>query len=85
MPTVTPTAIPTVTPTAIPTVTPTAVPTVTPTAVPTVTPTGDTWNASTIYNSGDTVVVNGVTYKAQWWTKGENPTTTGTWGVWKKV
>nr|WP_022942344.1 glycoside hydrolase family 19 protein [Psychromonas hadalis] len=85
IPTVTPTAIPTVTPTAIPTVTPTAVPTVTPTAVPTVTPTGDTWNASTIYNSGDTVVVNGVTYKAQWWTKGENPTTTGTWGVWKKV
>ncbi|MEC6907104.1 glycosyl hydrolase family 18 protein [Photobacterium piscicola] len=40
---------------------------------------GDTWNADTIYNSGDTVVYNGVTYTAQWWTKGETPGTSSVW------
>ena len=40
---------------------------------------GDTWNTGTIYNSGDTVVYNGVTYTAQWWTKGETPGTSSVW------
>ncbi|PKG40671.1 hypothetical protein CXF74_02230 [Psychromonas sp. Urea-02u-13] len=44
-----------------------------------------TWNADTIYNTGDSVVVNGTTYIAGWWTKGEEPGTTGQWGVWKAV
>ena len=26
---------------------------------------------------GDKVIVNGVTYEAQWWTQGENPTQSG--------
>ena len=85
-----PTAAPTVAPkpTAAPTVAPTATPTAAPqpTAAPTQPPvTGETtWSESTIYNTGDTVVVNGVTYTAQWWTRGENPAKTGPWGVWKK-
>lgn len=62
-------------------------PVVTPT--PAVTPTpvvGDpTWNTETVYNTGDTVIVNGVTYTAGWWTKGQEPGTTGQWGVWKEV
>ena len=40
---------------------------------------GDTWNADSIYNSGDTVVYNGITYTAQWWTKGETPGTSSVW------
>ena len=42
-------------------------------------------NASAIYNKGDTVVLNGTTYVAGWWTKGQEPGTTGEWGVWKAV
>ncbi|RJG42577.1 hypothetical protein D1Z90_12600 [Motilimonas pumila] len=44
-----------------------------------------TWNANSIYTSGDQVVVNGVTYEAQWWTQGKNPAESGQWGVWKKL
>ncbi|WP_028864759.1 glycosyl hydrolase family 18 protein [Psychromonas aquimarina] len=43
------------------------------------------WDASAVYNSGDQVTVNGVTYRAGWWTKGDNPEQSGEWGVWKKV
>jgi len=46
---------------------------------------GSGWSASKVYNSGDTAVVKGVTYVAGWWTKGEEPGTTGKWGVWKEV
>ncbi|MCP4325071.1 MAG: hypothetical protein GY787_25140, partial [Alteromonadales bacterium] len=81
---ITPTPI--VIPTPVVTVTPT--PIVTPTPVVIVTPTpvvvGSSWDESTVYNSGDTVVVDGITYKAGWWTRGENPALTGAWGVWKK-
>ena len=31
------------------------------------------WNASTAYVAGDTVTENGVTYKANWWTQGNDP------------
>ncbi|WP_019613094.1 carbohydrate-binding protein [Psychromonas ossibalaenae] len=44
-----------------------------------------TWDASAEYNDGDIVVENGVTYVADWWTKGERPGTTGKWGVWKVI
>ncbi|WP_036825995.1 glycosyl hydrolase family 18 protein, partial [Photobacterium sanctipauli] len=38
-----------------------------------------TWDPNTIYNTGDTVVFDGVTYTAKWWTKGEQPGTSGVW------
>ena len=44
-----------------------------------------TWTAVGTYNTGDQVTVNGVIYQAQWWTQGNNPETSGDWGVWKKV
>ncbi|WP_072054572.1 chitinase [Aliivibrio fischeri] len=44
-----------------------------------------TWDAAATYNTGDQVTVNGVTYQAQWWTQGNNPETSGEWGVWKRV
>ena len=44
-----------------------------------------TWDTTATYNTGDQVTVNGVTYQAQWWTQGNNPETSGEWGVWKRV
>jgi chitinase len=38
-----------------------------------------TWNSNTIYNTGDTVLFNDVQYKANWWTKGEQPDQSGAW------
>ncbi|MGF1701145.1 glycosyl hydrolase family 18 protein [Photobacterium makurazakiensis] len=38
-----------------------------------------TWDADTIYNTGDTVVFDGVQYTAKWWTKGEQPGTSSAW------
>ena len=88
-PVVTPTPIvitptPAVTPTPV-VVTPTPAVTPTPVATPTPVTGGSTWQADTVYNSGDTVVVKGITYTAGWWTKGQEPGTTGEWGVWKEV
>ena len=41
---------------------------------------GDTtWSSTKIYNTGDTVVFNGVTYKAKWWTQGNQPDLGGPW------
>ncbi|WP_420271295.1 immunoglobulin-like domain-containing protein [Moritella viscosa] len=42
------------------------------------------WQADTIYVGGDKVTHNGSAWTAQWWTKGEEPGTTGKWGVWRK-
>ncbi|KXO13648.1 Chitinase [Moritella sp. JT01] len=42
------------------------------------------WQADTVYVGGDKVTHNGSTWTAQWWTKGEEPGTTGEWGVWRK-
>ena len=33
------------------------------------------WNSSTAYTAGNTVTQGGVTYKANWWTQGNNPAT----------
>ena len=33
------------------------------------------WNASTAYVAGDTVTEAGKTYKANWWTQGNDPAT----------
>ncbi|GEC04673.1 chitinase [Streptomyces spinoverrucosus] len=66
--------------------------TATPTPTPTPTPTGGTgqctapaWNAVTEYGGGSTVAHRGHSWKAQWWTKGEEPGTTGEWGVWQDL
>lgn len=39
----------------------------------------DTYSASQVYVGGDTVVYNGNTYRAAWWTLGENPATAEVW------
>lgn len=38
-----------------------------------------TWEASRVYNTGDSVVYEGVTYVAKWWTKGEHPGQSAVW------
>ena len=44
------------------------------------------WNSSTAYVAGDTVTEGGKTYKANWWTQGNDPATsngaTGTGQPW---
>ncbi|MBR3646014.1 MAG: hypothetical protein IKN54_06310, partial [Lachnospiraceae bacterium] len=37
------------------------------------------WNAGTVYNKGDEVVYNGVTYRAKWWVQGEKPDASSAW------
>ncbi len=36
-------------------------------------PGGTTWNATTAYAGGAVVTYNGVSYRANWWTSGDNP------------
>ncbi|MFF7165621.1 chitinase C-terminal domain-containing protein [Streptomyces sp. NPDC008086] len=43
------------------------------------------WNATTEYGGGSTVSRAGHSWKARWWTKGEEPGTTGEWGVWQDL
>ncbi len=43
------------------------------------------WDASTVYTGGDQVTYSGSTWEAKWWTRGEDPTKSGQWGVWKEV
>ncbi|WP_394210950.1 M66 family metalloprotease [Enterovibrio calviensis] len=43
------------------------------------------WGKHTIYVGGDKVSHNHVVWLAGWWTKGEEPGTTGEWGVWKQT
>ena len=43
------------------------------------------WNKNSIYVGGNRVLHNGVIYEAKWWTTGEEPGTTGQWGVWKTI
>ncbi|WP_406205948.1 glycosyl hydrolase family 18 protein [Streptomyces sp. NBC_01017] len=47
--------------------------------------TGPVWNATTEYGGGSTVSHEGHSWKARWWTKGEEPGTTGDWGVWQDL
>ncbi|MFD2178300.1 M4 family metallopeptidase [Veronia pacifica] len=46
---------------------------------------GEAWSASKIYLTGNVVSHNGGRYQAQWWTQGDEPGTTGRWGVWKEL
>ncbi|WP_428776256.1 lytic polysaccharide monooxygenase, partial [Vibrio sp.] len=50
---------------------------------PPVEPSPDAWSVDSVYTAGDVVSHNGKQWTAQWWTKGEEPGTTGEWGVWR--
>lgn len=57
----------------------------TPTSVPTgigscVSP---AWVRTSVYTGGNTVSWNNHEWRARWWTQGEEPGTTGQWGVWE--
>lgn len=41
------------------------------------------WSSTAIYTEGDTVQHAGKQWRAHWWTQGEEPGTTGQWGVWR--
>ncbi|CAE6929966.1 COG3325 Chitinase [Vibrio sp. B1FLJ16] len=43
------------------------------------------WDSGTVYTGGDQVTHAGSTWEAKWWTRGEDPTKSGQWGVWKEV
>ena len=81
--TIAPTATP-LTPTATPVApTPTgAASTATPTPTSGGTCTAGAWTATSIYVANNLVAHNGHTWRAKWWTQGEEPGTTGQWGVW---
>lgn len=42
-----------------------------------------TWNSAAVYNTGNIVSWNNREWRAKWWTQGEQPGTTGQWGVWE--
>lgn len=42
----------------------------------------DAWSSGSVYVKGDRASVNGQVYEAKWWTRGEDPTQSGQWGVW---
>ncbi|USX48908.1 family 20 glycosylhydrolase [Lentzea sp. HUAS12] len=41
------------------------------------------WERGKVYTGGNVVSHNGRKWTAQWWTQGEEPGTTGQWGVWR--
>ncbi|MDO6705155.1 glycosyl hydrolase family 18 protein [Photobacterium sp. 1_MG-2023] len=43
------------------------------------------WASGGVYNAGDIVTHSGKSWKAKWWTTGEEPGTTGEWGVWEDL
>lgn len=43
------------------------------------------WNATKVYVGGDIVSLDGHTWRAKWWVTGEEPGTTGEWGVWEDL
>ncbi|MYW69838.1 chitinase [Streptomyces sp. SID8379] len=43
------------------------------------------WASGTVYTGGQQVSYKGHTWKAKWWTTGEEPGTTGEWGVWQDL
>ncbi|MGI5404713.1 chitinase C-terminal domain-containing protein [Streptomyces sp. CA-135486] len=47
--------------------------------------TAPAWSAATEYSSPTTVSHKSHTWKSKWWTKGEEPGTTGDWGVWQDL
>ncbi len=48
--------------------------------------TNPSWDAATVYNTGDRVVVGDVLYEAKWWTLNNDPlTNSGEFGVWSNL
>ncbi|PMJ92937.1 glycosyl hydrolase family 18 protein [Vibrio sp. 10N.261.55.A7] len=43
------------------------------------------WDTGAVYTGGQQVSWAGKVYEAKWWTTGEDPSTTGEWGVWKDM
>ncbi|MFN3405367.1 MAG: Ig-like domain-containing protein [Cytophagaceae bacterium] len=43
------------------------------------------WNSTSIYVADNRVSHKGIIWRAKWWTQGEEPGTTGQWGVWEQV
>ncbi|NAX21437.1 glycosyl hydrolase family 18 protein [Vibrio sp. V39_P1S14PM300] len=43
------------------------------------------WETAGVYNGGDQVTWAAKVWEAKWWTTGEEPGTTGEWGVWKEI
>ncbi|WP_402468337.1 glycosyl hydrolase family 18 protein [Isoptericola aurantiacus] len=78
-------------PTPDPTTDPTTDPTPDPTTDPTPDPTTDpgcsdpAWASDQVYTGGAVVAHGGSTWRAKWWTLGEEPGTTGQWGVWEEL
>ncbi|MFI6038420.1 chitinase C-terminal domain-containing protein [Streptomyces sp. NPDC051315] len=72
--------------------TPSASPSGTPSGTPSSSPsssggqcTAAAWNSATEYTGGSVVSHRAHSWKARWWTKGEEPGTTGEWGVWQDL
>ncbi|WP_027467818.1 carbohydrate-binding protein [Deefgea rivuli] len=76
----TPSATPTASPTPLTTPTPSATPTTTPIVIDTM-----VWNSATVYTAGKRATYNGRLYEAKWYTVGETPSASGSWGVWKDL
>ena len=60
------------------------------TPMPTATPdpnscTALTWHAASVFFAGTVVSHNNHEWQAKWWTQGEEPGTTGQWGVWEDL
>lgn len=47
--------------------------------------TAPAWDTASSYGGGTSVSHQGHTWKSKWWTKGEEPGTTGEWGVWQDL
>lgn len=43
------------------------------------------WDRAATYTADKQVSHNGHTWKAKWWTQGQEPGTTGEWGVWQDL
>jgi chitinase len=43
------------------------------------------WEATAVYTGGNIISHNGREWRAKWWTQGEEPGTTGEWGVWEDL
>jgi len=43
------------------------------------------WDSTKVYNGGNEVSHKGRKWQAKWWTQGQEPGTTGEWGVWKDL
>ncbi|WP_328538613.1 glycosyl hydrolase family 18 protein [Streptomyces sp. NBC_00344] len=83
---------PTTPPTTPPATTPPTTPPATtppPTTPPPTTPpagcTAPAWDRAAVYTGSTHVSYKGHTWNAKWWTQGEEPGTTGDWGVWQDL